>query len=103
MGDRGNIKVGNVYLYIHWGGSTLKGVLIRALKRKQRWNDEAYLTRIIFCEMMAEEQESLDGETGFGISTKIQDNEHPILEVDCKTQTIKIEGNVIATFREFIR
>ena len=88
MGDRGNIKVGGVYLYTHWCGSQIKTILKKALKRKLRLKDEAYLTRIIFCEMLKAGQESLDGETGFGISISIQDNEHNILEVDCKNQKI---------------
>jgi len=103
MGDRGNIKVGKVYLYTHWGGSNLKTVLKKALSRKQRWNDEAYLTRIIFCEMIIEEEQGLNEETGFGISTKIQDNENPILEVDVEHQEIKENGEIINSFEEFIK
>ena len=38
------------------------------------------------------------GDTGYGISTYLCDNEHPILEVDCKTQTV----NGIP-FKEFIK
>ena len=88
MGDRGNIKVGGVYLYSHWGGSGLREVLKTVLKRKKRWIDEPYLTRMIFCEMMNEEKAELLGETGFGISVNICDNENEILEVDCKNQTV---------------
>ncbi|KKN28612.1 hypothetical protein LCGC14_0852570 [marine sediment metagenome] len=103
MGDRGNIKVGNVYLYTHWGGSEIKQTLQDVLKRKQRWDDEAYLTRMIFCGMC----DDLSGETGFGISTKIQDNEYNILEVDCASQKVKEvteEGVLVKewTFAEFI-
>ena len=86
MGDRGNIKVGGVYLYTHLGGYKIKQTLLKALRRRQRWNDCAYLTRIIFCEML---DGNLDGETGFGISTRICDNEHNILEVDCDNQKIR--------------
>lgn len=86
MGDRGNIKVGKVYLYTHWYGSNLKEMLVNALKRgRDRWTDEAYLTRIIFCEMIKDE---VLEDTGYGISTEIQDNEHEILEVDCKKLTV---------------
>ena len=98
MGDRGNIKVGKVYLYTHWRGSFIKQILQKALRRKARWNDEAYLTRIIFEEMIGIDTGS---ETGFGISTKIQDNEHPILEVDCENQKIKCDDESW-TFEEFI-
>ena len=104
MGDRGNIKVGKVYLYTHWGGSEIKDVLKKALKRKQRWNDEAYLTRIIFCEMVKDDVES---ETGFGISTSLCDNEYNILEVDCEKQEVREvtdEGKLVKkwSFTKFI-
>lgn len=106
MGDRGNIKIGKVYLYTHWGGSKIKQTLQKALARHQRWNDEAYLTRIIFCEMIGND---IDGETGYGISTSIQDNNHNIIEVDVKNQKIKeliSDNNDIVTsewsFQEFI-
>jgi len=86
MGDRGNIKVGKVYLYTHWGGSEIPEILKKALVRGMgRWNDEPYLTRIIFCEMI---KDDVMGDTGYGISTHICDNEHEILEVDCNTQTV---------------
>lgn len=95
MGDRGNIKVGKVYLYTHWGGSEIKNILKTALIRgKERWNDESYLTRIIFCEMI---KSDVMGTTGYGISTEVIDNEHDILEVDCDKQ----EVNGIS-FKEFI-
>ena len=93
MGDRGNIKVGKVYLYTHWYGSHLVEILKKALVRgRGRWNDESYLTRIIFSEMLiqcsSEDYDALSDTTGFGISTYIPDNEHEILEVNCKTQTV---------------
>ena len=110
MGDRGNIAIqqpsdgatARVYLYSHWGGSELPSVLQTALARKVRWDDPAYLARIIFDAMTEGEQGE---ETGYGISTFISDNEHPILVVDCGTQTITVEGgpaDVKWTFAEFI-
>lgn len=94
MGDRGNIKVGKIYLYTHWDGSNLKKILKRVLKRKQRWNDEPYLTRMIFSEMI---KDNVLGETEYGISTEIVDNDNEILNIDCKKQ----EVNGIS-FDEFI-
>lgn len=70
MGDRRNIIVEfdekhSVALYSHWDGSTMREVLARALSRgRSRWTDDAYLARIIFCEMVAGEEM---GETGYGI------------------------------------
>ena len=98
MGDRANIRVlqshgqtGDtpqaVYLYTHWRGTDLVHVLQRALLRKQRWDDEAYLARIIFCEMVKGDE---DGEAGFGIATSPPDNGHQILTVDCEKQRVRI-------------
>lgn len=101
MGDRGNVKVlmhsglperegreDAVYLYAHWAGTELPILLQRALARRERWQDESYLARIIFCEMVKGEE---DGETGYGIASYQPDNEHPILVVDCEKQQVRIE------------
>ena len=108
MGDRGNIFITRnddtknneqgIYLYTHWGGSYLKETLQAALRKKWRWNDEAYLTRIIFCEMIKGYESE---ETGFGISLEEQDNEHPIVYVLTDTQEVIVEGHCY-TFQEFI-
>jgi len=99
MGDRANVCIvqhGNskalLYLYTHWGGEALPRTLQAALRRKLRWTDEAYLARIIFCEMIRGYERT---ETGFGIATSLCDNEHPILVVDCDKQTVGVahEGN----------
>lgn len=89
MGDRGNIVIMDwkdpskgVYLYSHWGGSRLPYVLAEALGSdagKARATDAAYLTRIIFDTLTKGEQGE---ETGYGISTDLCDNSHPILVVD---------------------
>ncbi len=78
MGDRRNIivefnDVNSVALYTHWSGSSMKETLARALDRgRGRWDDPTYLTRIIFSQMIADDNESdviepLMSETGFGI------------------------------------
>jgi hypothetical protein len=95
MGDRGNIVIvqhagpdekGLLYLYSHWGGSNLPKHLQAVLKRGQRLGDEPYLTRLIAREMgMGEE-----GETGYGITTYLTDNEYPLLIVDAKQKTVSV-------------
>lgn len=96
MGDRANVCIvqhprgnkpdGLVYLYTHWGGYELPQTVANALIRgKGRWDDESYLARIIFSEMIKDDV--LD-ETGFGISTYQVDNEHPIIVVDCESKTV---------------
>lgn len=78
MGDRRNVIVKHdderaVALYTHWTGSELPQTLARGLGAgRSRWNDPIYLTRIIFCNMVAS-MDSPDlhadvfSETGFGI------------------------------------
>lgn len=104
MGDRGNIVVNGVWLYTHWGGSDIKKDLQKALQRHIRWDDAPYLTRIIFDQMKGNDF----GETGWGISLKMCDNEHNILFVDCENQRViekNEEGKEIKrwTFEEYVR
>lgn len=110
MGDRGNVYVKNhngegVYLYSHWGGYDLAETVKRALSRRMRWNDDAYLTRIIFDEMT---KGNRDQETGFGISSYMPDNEYQIIVIDCDEQTIAFSPSVDGpsnhrwTFNEYV-
>jgi len=94
MGDRANIVVKQddgtrIYLYTHWRGYELPGILQAALERgSDRWDDLQYLSRIIFQQMMGGDT----GTTGFGISAAPGDNEHPYLVVDCDAQTVTVES-----------
>jgi hypothetical protein len=75
-----------VYLYTHWTGYKLAETVREALKRGiERWQDGQYLARIIFCEMVKGGEMDL---TGFGISSVIGDNGHPIIVVNVDDQTI---------------
>ena len=71
MGDRRNVLIDQqddrplVALYTHWTGSVLPQTVAAALDRgRGRWTDPAYLTRIIFSEMI---KGDVRGETGYGI------------------------------------
>jgi len=97
MGDRANVLISGVYLYTHWGGRHLPFIVRDALKKKWRWDDDAYLTRIVFCEMVKGQEAE---ETGFGICSYMPDNEHPVIELNCDNQTITI-GSVTKTFEEY--
>lgn len=103
MGDRGNVLIverngGTIYLYTHWGGSSLPSVLQSALLRgSNRWDDESYLTRIIFSEMIKDEVMS---ETGYGISTYQTDSNHDDLIVNMFNQTVSY-GGMLWTFNDF--
>lgn len=95
MGDRANCVVlqdnwgGDaqpVYLYTHWNGTDLLRNVQTAMQKRWRWDDPAYLTRIIFDTMTDGEH---GGETGYGIATSAPDNEHLLIVVDSKRQEIK--------------
>ncbi len=84
MGDRANIciqyeKGERIYFYGHWSGEDYAQALQRALAKHWRWDDEAYLSRIIWDEFCPTDMRG--EETSFGISPFICDNEHPILVV----------------------
>lgn len=105
MGDRGNIVIGfpekygggTVYLYSQDTGSKLPALLAEALdspQARRRYDDPAYLTRIVFGFM-------LDGadptdEYGYGISPTL-DNGRTNLYVDVETR--RVDG---VPFAEFI-
>ena len=106
MGARANIRVKQsttkpsyVYLYSHWKGESLTIDLKQALARKQRWDDESYLARIIFCQMVKGYEAE---ETGFGISTEITDNNFPVITVDPSKATVTIEGHKPIPFQDYI-
>lgn len=78
MGDRRNVVVKfdqekAVALYTHWSGSELPQTLARGLDAgKGRWDDPTYLTRILFCNMIAAPDSpdlhaDVFGELGYGI------------------------------------
>lgn len=106
MGDRGNIRVryeGHddvfVHFYTHWRGSALPQTLHAALAKRWRWDDPAYLARIVFCEMVRGYEGS---ETGYGIGLGILDNEHPIVTVDTKERRVEVEGFGSWTYDEYV-
>lgn len=69
-----------IYMYTHWSGTTLWKQVRDALARgRDRWGDSQYLGRILFCELV---QDSLLDTTGYGLSTRLWDNEHAIIRVD---------------------
>lgn len=94
MGDRGNIVVrasqsnrDDVWFYGHWSGYHLEHTVQAALAKGWRHGDTAYLARIIFDEFT---KDSHGEETGFGISTRLQDNEYPVVVVDDDKQRVFI-------------
>lgn len=97
MGDRANcIVLQNsydqehpaVWLYTHWGGEELLANVQKAMQRRERWDDDSYLTRIIFDTMTVGQQG--DG-TGYGITTAETDNGHDFVVVDPNKGEVRIE------------
>ena len=71
--DAYGVETNPLYLYSHWHGQALDEVVAKALTRGQsRWDDSAYLTRIIISDLL---RDDLDGTTGFGISQIPQDHD----------------------------
>lgn len=97
MGDRANIVIEQdncmfpspVFFYTRWSGSDIKPTLQKALIRgrpRPRWNDSAYLARIIFNQMT--DGSEMD-ETGFGISTSCSDGDGRCLFVNIEQKIVR--------------
>jgi hypothetical protein len=98
------LKEGSVVFYGHWSGEAMPFHLRSALGKHWRWGDAPYLARIIFDEFT---QNSHREETGFGISTGLCDNEHPVMVVDVPDQKVhmySLEGPATCSwsFSEYV-
>ena len=109
MGTRSQVHFVNsgVYLYQHWDGNLLPSRVQRGLSLNERWDDEEYLTRIIFDSM------KLGGTTttGFGIGTDRHWDIEYLVEIDVEKQTIEVLSGFgddmtpdwIGTFEQFVK
>lgn len=102
MGDRCNIVIqynatNRIYFYGHWSGEDFVAACQRALKKRWRWDDPPYLARIIWEEFCHQH----GGETGFGISPDLCDNEHDLCVVDMELQRVsRVREGDIGTIGE---
>jgi hypothetical protein len=90
MGDRANVLVKDsyddgVFLYTHWEGYDLPLLVRKALATEERWSDSSYLARIVFSAMV---KEDIDGSTGYGISSRLTDNEYPVIVLDADARRV---------------
>jgi hypothetical protein len=95
MSDTGNVFVVNhqgilgskegVVLYTHSEGQELALVVKKVLSKRVRWDDAAYLGRIIFCQMIKGKEEE---DFGFGITNEVFDAKRPIILIDVENQEI---------------
>ena len=86
-----------VYLYQHSDGYNLPEEVQKAIRLKLRWNDEEYLTRIIFQTMLEGHR---DREHGFGIGTIQHSDIEWLVEVDVDAQTIVVKNGYGQKFDE---
>lgn len=103
MGDRGNVRVQQdngdaVYIYSHWAGSELPELVQEALRRRARWDDPSYLTRIIYDTCVGTD---FGTETGWGLTTYEMDENHPTVEVYPNDELVRY-GEFEWTFEDFI-
>ena len=119
MGTRSQVHFVNsgVYLYQHWDGDLLSSRVQRGLSLNERWDDEEYLTRIIFDSMKSETEAYLKKEygekpyTGFGIGTDRHWDIEYLVEIDVEKQTVKVLSGFgddmtpdwIGTFEQFVQ
>ena len=80
MSRRDPEKDGRVWLYGHWMGPSSIHHARKGLLSGRAEGDPSYLARIIFSSMTANDDP--DSETGYGISTRITDNEYPVIVID---------------------
>jgi hypothetical protein len=76
--ERDPAKDGRIWLYGHWMGGSAIAHAKHGLA-SDRVGDTPYLARVIFSSMV---KDSIDETTGFGVSTRMTDNEHPIIVID---------------------
>lgn len=110
MGARAQVIIRNteysenegIALYTHYGSGSLPRDVARALDRgRGRWGDTAYLTRIIFSELI---KDDVLGETGFGIEPGRNvhgDLDYPPIIVDDDLGNVT-HGGITVTYEEFI-
>ena len=69
-------------------GYLLPQIVQSAMTDNSRLDDEEYLSRIIFSEMI---KDHIDGETGYGISTGIHEDIEWLVSVDVPKQKVTIK------------
>lgn len=92
-GPQGVVAPVPVVLYGHWSGDSYVEDTRRALAKRWRWNDDSYLTRIVYDQFVGDQAGT---ETSFGITAgSLSDNEHPILHVNVRTQRVSLHHDLV--------
>jgi hypothetical protein len=81
MGDRASIELvypregskgeRSIWLYTHWGATDLPTTLFDVLDKRERWDDESYLARMIASAIF--DNAGIHDSTGAGISPEYTD------------------------------
>jgi hypothetical protein len=93
MGDRTNTVFrmadgSDIVLYQHWGGENMLAHLAAALNAAEaRWDDESYCTRIVISDLIGD---NWSRGTGYGLNTRIMDNEHSVPVLDFSDNTVAL-------------
>ena len=83
-----HFKNSGVYLYQHHDGYHLPMEVAHALSLKERWDDEEYLTRIVFDTM---KDGSRATTTGYGIGTEEHGDIEYLVVLDVDNQTVEVK------------
>ena len=99
MGDRGQVMLEyrngkTIYLYTHWSATELAQNVREALAKKERWDDDEYLARIIFCQMLKNgyktPEEALNDCLSYGISTIPHSDIWREVKISLPDQTVEV-------------
>lgn len=75
-----------VYLYTHWGGRSLPETVRKALARGERWGDTEYLARLVFQQMVGDD----DSATGYGIGSQQHGDVSRVVKIDTSEQEVTL-------------
>lgn len=97
---------GRIYLYTHDHADKLLHDVYQTLKQGTRWDDEDYLSKMVFCHMVPQEQWLSD--KGYGIGTQMYTDINILITLDVPNQTIAIGSatdrntRYVLSFQDFI-
>jgi hypothetical protein len=81
---------GRVYLYTYKKGDNLISIVHNVLEKRVRWDDPDYLSRMLFCAMI--DEDDLHGELDFGIGTQLYADVNTVVSVNTIYQQVAISS-----------
>lgn len=90
---------GTIHIYQHWDGYDIAKTVANALDRgRSRWDDDEYLNRIIFSEVI---KDDIDGETGYGLGIGHYSESYQV-DISHGNQRVAYDGEEYS-FEEFVK